>query len=186
MAIREINLISNRHQLTSAEIRIRGLIQLWTPLILGGYVLVLLLIIGYGIFLKSSLASVEKSIVVAKENISAREQDEGLYLLLKQKVGVLTQIFANRADYTSLYNYFNDLQSENLAIQALTIRENGTAVLEVAAADAYALDGYVKKILESAESRFQSVELVTIQYKKEDVYSVTLDITQKTKKIVSP
>jgi hypothetical protein len=179
MAYREINLIASKKAFTPEERAVRKLLTTWTPIVLVGYLLVLTGILGYFYVLSFNVSQTETAIGKEKQLISAREKDEGLYLLVKQKASALNRIFTERYPYTTIYDFFANINQEGTSIKSIKLADDGNAVLDVSADDTYKLDTFIKTLLASAKIYFNRVELIGVQYSPKGVYTVTLDINTK-------
>jgi len=177
MAHREINLITTKRVLTPEEQSIQKRLRFWMPLILGAFTLVFITIMGYSFYLNNRLANLDSSIKLERDSIAAKEKDEGLYTLLKQKISALTQIFGLRYAYSPVFDFLNNLATDGITIRSIQLLRSGNTVLIIRAADAFKLDTFVRNVLKEAEAHFNRVELVGVQFNPQGDYAITLNLS---------
>lgn len=183
MATREINLISTQKIETGEDRMLKRFVYVWSPRILGIYCVVLSIVLGISFYFTSRITAVEKGIVTEQKSITQKEQDEGLYLLLKQKVAALSQIFENRNKYLDLFNFFNGFQTETITIVGLKLSENEKIELNIKASDTVSLDAFTQNLLTVSQDKFTTIDLESLYFDSEtNSYFLVLTLAEASPK----
>lgn len=181
MPVREINLISTKRPLTKQEEVAKRVLHLWTPIILVTFLLILSIVFGVSWYLGGLVKSTDNQITSEKRLIAAQEEDEGYYSLLKQKIGALSKIFAERYSFVPILTYFTSAKTEGIKLLTLNVSEDGTILINVTATDSFTLDSYINKLIEEASEKFNRIELVNVRNKTDGSYQISLDVISKNK-----
>lgn len=176
MSSKEINLIEPKRPLTEQQERLRKVMTWWLPIVLVGYSILVAVVFGIGVYQQLRLSRLTADIDKEKTLITANQQDEGLFRLLKQKTQALTNILNSRYPYQEIYQLFRQLTSEGAVLNSLKISEDGKVALEITALDAYQLDQYVNRLLQAAKQRFEYVSLLSVNHLPQGNYVVNFEI----------
>lgn len=179
MAGRQINLITQKQALTPQEAQLRQAIRKWMPIILILYVAILFVIFLVSYFFRMQSDKLDVSIEQEKQAIKTRSQDEGLYLLIKQKMNSLSKIVTNRFDYSKVSDFFLNLQTDTIRFNQITIKATGETVLTITTADAYALDEFIRQLIDDTSDQFGTVELVSLEQNQDFQYQLVLNVQYK-------
>lgn len=180
MAVREINLIPSKYSLTPREVVVRRLLAFWTPLILIFYIILMVATLSYNFWLTSQINTTESLVQKEKTLIGEKQQIEGTYLLLRQKLGALQQIVGNRYSFTDVSSWVDSLVMENYTILSVKMAEDGQIAIDLSIRDSGMADILVRKLLDDAQSRFNRVELVNFSQVGDGTYNIVFDIVNKT------
>ncbi len=179
MSAREINLITRRHSASAHQQFVQRMITVWTPVTLVLYVIIVTVVLAYSFFLSSSISGIDAQISAIKGEIAGRQNDEGLYLLLKQKTSSLTQIIKNRYPFSDVFTLLQTFKNQGITIASIKLSEDANIIFEVTVSDSLVLDHFIHSLLDTAVARFNTVELVNLNYQKDGGYTVVLDIGYK-------
>ncbi|RJR15193.1 hypothetical protein C4579_02695, partial [Candidatus Microgenomates bacterium] len=128
MTGREINLIFSKRELTSQEQVLQKINRVWVPVVLGIFLLFVSSTFVYALILNSQINAIDEGITIEKTAIAAKEQDEGLYLLIKQKISMLQRVIASRYPYHDLATFFLSQQTDNVRISSLKLGNDNNII----------------------------------------------------------
>lgn len=180
MPAREINLIANKQTATPQEVEVRRIIGFWTPAILIVYLVILFSTLGLTYYSTNRLHSTEVDITSEKNRIASLINDEGLYILLKQKATTLGRIFSQRYPFSDVLVYLLGYKTDGITFQKIELSDDGNITLDVITQDSVVLDTFVRKLIEAAPTEFHQIDLVSLTYKTDGSYAIRLDMGKKT------
>ncbi len=186
MVSREINLLSEKHSVSPSELAFRRLLGIWTPLVLGLYLFILSATLITSFYFKSRLANVENRMKQERSQIQALEKNEGTYLLLKQKAGVLKRILDARFPYNDLFFYFQDLKNFQATIKSINLNSSGELTVNLSVPDSSTMEVLFNGLLTDGKSRFNRIELVSVLLKSTGGYDLSLALTSNTSQTTQP
>lgn len=147
----------------------------------GATVIVLLALIGFNIYLASTLQNVVKKQNDTKQSIVANQTVEVAYVLFSSKLKAIAEIFEKRNNKQQAINYLNELFSDSGFIGGVNY-DGAEQILSltVDSTNIFQLDGLIKK-LDSPEvkSNFASLNRSNITRSSEGKYSMKLTIQLK-------
>lgn len=147
----------------------------------GVTVIILLALVGFNIYLASTLQGVVKKQNDTKQSIVTNQTVEAAYLLFSHKLKAIAEIFEKRNNKQQAINYLNELFSENGFIGGVNYDgEEQILSLTVDSTNIFQLDELVKK-LDSPEvkSNFASLNRSNMSRSNEGKYSMKLTIQLK-------
>ena len=176
MAAREINLIHERKIFTPFEERFIHDIYKALPYVLGSFALILILTFSISFYINRTLNKLDQDIASEKDQIRAKEKDEGRYLLLKQKASALSQIINTQYPYADFFNYIKSLTGADVLLNDISMAANGNVILSVTVKNTEVLDTFIKTILTDADSRFRQIELSGLEFNGGSDFTIQLAI----------
>lgn len=176
MASREINLLSEKRTVSTTELAIRHFLSVWTPLVLGIYLFILAVTLITSLYFKNRFSNLEKQVTVERSLIQALENNEGTYLLIKQKAGVLKRILDSRFPYSDLFAYFQNLNSFQGTLRSMNLNSNGEITVNLSVPDSISMELLFNGLLTDS-LRFNRIELVSVVLKSPGGYDLSLAFT---------
>ncbi len=177
MASREINLlIKPEDYLSAVQKQQLKQVKIWVPAGLFIFLLILLGVVVTNFIVNNKDRDLNNQIATTSRAIENLTQNEGIYMILKQKVSTINKIINTRYDYLAVFDFFKTLELDNGQITQMTLARDGKTLLSFTLNDSEAMDRVVNTIINQAEYRFQSVQLISVGLGKNGGYVMELDI----------
>lgn len=150
----------------------------------GVTVIVLLALVGFNIYLASTLQGVVKKQNDTKQSIVTNQTVEAAYLLFSHKLKAIAEIFEKRNNKQQAINFLNELFADNGFIGGINY-DGAEQILSltVDSTNIFQLEGLINK-LDSPEvkSNFASLNRSNISRSSEGKYSMKLTVQLKQSK----
>jgi hypothetical protein len=177
MANREINLlVKHEGELSQAQKKQLAQVKKWVPLGLFVYLVLLLVVIGANLFVAQQDKFLTRRISTVSDEIEKLTESEGIYLILKQKLGAISRILKTRYEYLTVFDFFKGLEVDNGRITHITLERNGRTDIEFSVNNSEAMDRVVTSIVNEAKSKFTSVKLLSVKLSENGSYLIELNI----------
>lgn len=174
---REINLLIKREgQLTLGQKRQLEKVKLWVPAGLVIYLIGLLIIVSANIYVNLQNKALTEKIKTTSTAIQNLTQNEGIYLILNQKLQAITKILSGRYAYLDIFDFFKNLEIDNGRIYQVLLETSGKTQLTFSLNDSEAMDRVVTSIVSQAKARFKSVKLESVRLAEAGGYVIELHI----------
>lgn len=167
--------LSPRKKPTLAGERIFAKTKLWLGVILIGYILLAVVIFGFGAFFSFRKGEIKKEVTVIEGQIKKLEKKESLELVLKGRMAEIEQTLGSRTSYAEIINKIQSFSPQGISYQTFDFSK-GKILLSGEAQNVAVLGDFLRNL---RGSDFSQVNLTSLERSKEGGYSFSLGLALK-------
>lgn len=178
---KDLNLLPEVYEETPKEREFKRMLAIGSPVVLIGYLILLVLIYIYANIQTISANDLKNKITLAQNSISSQKETEGLYLGIKTKLTGTSKILSEQINYASTISHLEEITPPEIFFTNLEITDRGEVEVSFSSPDSSSLSNFINNLLEENRGGkyFLKPRLTSLILSKSGAYLFSLKFSVK-------